>query len=151
WPQWPRVYKLDYGQEEAAARFGADPREYAVSTKAFVSDGAGQVKGVRVVDVRRTNGKFDEVVGTDRELRADLVLLAMGFTGPEPEGMLAELGVEFNSRGNVAVDADKMTSQLGIFSAGDMARGQSLIVWAIAEGRDAARSVDKYLMGRTSL
>jgi glutamate synthase (NADPH/NADH) small chain len=151
WPQWPRVYKLDYGQEEAAAKFGADPREYAVSTKAFVSDGAGHVKGVRVVNVKRTNGRFDEVPGTERELRADLVLLAMGFTGPEPEGMLADLGVELNNRGNVAVDADKMTSQPGIFSAGDMARGQSLIVWAIAEGRDAAMGVDKYLMGRTSL
>jgi glutamate synthase (NADPH) small chain len=151
WPQWPRVYKMDYGQEEAAALFGADPRAYAVSTKELVSDENGRVKAVRVMEVRRTNGKFDEVPGTERELPADLVLLAMGFLGPERGGMLMDLGVELDARGNVAVNSDKMTSQPGVFSAGDMSRGQSLIVWAIAEGRDAARGVDRYLMGRTSL
>ncbi|MQA92624.1 MAG: glutamate synthase small subunit [Gemmatimonas sp.] len=151
WPQWPKVHKIDYGQEEAAALFGADPREYAVSTKGFVANGDGRVGAVRVVDVLRTNGKFEEVAGSERELPADLVLLAMGFLGPEKAGLLTELGVELNDRGNVAVDEEKMTSEAGIFAAGDMSRGQSLIVWAIAEGRDAARGVDKYLMGRTAL
>jgi glutamate synthase (NADPH/NADH) small chain len=144
WPQWPRVYKLDYGQEEAAALFGADPRQYAVSTRRFLSDGAGRVRGVEVIDIERVNGKFQEVPGTERELPADLVLLAMGFLGPEREGMLAELGVKLDARG-------KMTSEPGIFSAGDMSRGQSLIVWAIAEGRQAARGADAYLMGHSTL
>jgi glutamate synthase (NADPH) small chain len=148
WPQWPKVYKMDYGQEEAAALFGSDPREYAVSTKGFVADESGRVKAIRVVDVRRTNGKFDEVAGSEREIATDLVLLAMGFVGPEREGLVAELGVELDPRGNVAVDANKMTSEPGVFAAGDMSRGQSLIVWAIAEGREAAQSVDRYLMGR---
>jgi len=151
WPQWPRVYKLDYGQEEAAAVFGSDPREYAVSTKRFVSDGNGRVKAVEVVDIRFVDGRFEEIPGTERQLPADIVLLAMGFLGPERGGMIDELGVRLDGRGNVAVDADKMTSEPGIFSAGDMSRGQSLIVWAIAEGREAARGVDKYLMGRTLL
>lgn len=152
WPQWPKVYKLDYGQEEAAALFGSDPRQYAVSTKEFISDGNGRVKAVRVVEIKRTNGKFEEVAGTERELPADLVLLAMGFLGPEREGMLTDLGgLVLDDRGNVAVDENMMTSEPGVFSAGDMSRGQSLIVWAIAEGRKAARGVDLYLMGRTTL
>jgi glutamate synthase (NADPH) small chain len=109
------------------------------------------VKAVQVVEIQRVNGKFEEVPGTERELPADLVLLAMGFLGPEREGMISELGVQLDGRGNVAVDDDKMTSIPGIFSAGDMSRGQSLIVWAIAEGRQAARGADKYLMGRSLL
>ena len=148
WPQWPKVYKLDYGQEEAAAVFGDDPREYAVSTKRFLRDDDGRVRAVEVVDVRRTNGKFDEVPGTEREIRADLVLLAMGFLGPERGPLLTELGVELDPRGNVAVDEHKMTSQPGVFAAGDMSRGQSLIVWAIAEGREAAAGVERYLKTR---
>jgi glutamate synthase (NADPH/NADH) small chain len=152
WPQWPKVYKMDYGQEEAAALFGADPRLYAVSTKRFLGDAEGRVRALQVVTVRRgPGGKFEEVPGTDRELPADLVLLAMGFLGPEREGLLGDLGVKLDPRGNVAVDDDKMTSVPGIFAAGDMSRGQSLIVWAIAEGRQAARSVDRYLMGQTVL
>ncbi|MEX2584041.1 MAG: glutamate synthase subunit beta [Gemmatimonadota bacterium] len=151
WPQWPKVYKMDYGQEEAAAVFGKDPREYAVSTKAFLGDENGRLRAIRVVEIQRVDGTFQEVPGTEREMPADLVLLAMGFLGPERGGMLDELGVELDGRGNVAVDTDKMTSEPGIFSAGDMSRGQSLIVWAIAEGREAARGVDKYLMGRTLL
>ncbi len=151
WPQWPKVYKMDYGQEEAAALFGSDPREYAVSTKRLVADDAGHVKGVQVVEVRIVDGRFEEVSGTERELRADLVLLAMGFLGPEPDGMLRDLGVNLDARGNVAVDANRMTSVRGVFSAGDMSRGQSLIVWAIAEGRQAAQGVDTFLMGHTGL
>jgi glutamate synthase (NADPH/NADH) small chain len=152
WPQWPKVYKLDYGQEEAAALFGADPREYAVSTKRLVGDESGRVRAVQVVDVRRgPSGRFEEVPGTDRQIPATLVLLAMGFLGPERQGLLGDLGVELDKRGNVAVGADKQTSVSGVFAAGDMSRGQSLIVWAIAEGRQAARGVDRFLMGETVL
>lgn len=147
WPQWPKVYKLDYGQEEAAALFGEDPREYAVSTRRFLGDETGRVRAVEIVDVRLVNGRFEEVPGTDREIPADLVLLAMGFLGPERKGMIEELGVALDSRGNVAIDGNRMTSQPGIFAAGDMSRGQSLIVWAITEGRQAARGVDAYLLG----
>jgi glutamate synthase (NADPH) small chain len=156
WPQWPKVYKLDYGQEEAAAVFGADPRRYAVTTKRFLSDGNGNVKGLVIAEVRRGVGPngaptFEEVPGTERTLPAELVLLAMGFVGPEKKGLLEELAVGLDGRGNVKVDEHKMTTVPGIFAAGDMSRGQSLIVWAIAEGRDAARGVDKYLMGETVL
>jgi len=147
WPQWPKVYKLDYGQEEAAALFGEDPREYAVSSRRFLGDETGRVRAVEIVDVRLVNGRFEEVPGTEREIPADLVLLAMGFLGPERKGMIEELGVALDSRGNVAIDGNRMTSQPGVFAAGDMSRGQSLIVWAITEGRQAARGVDAYLLG----
>jgi len=148
WPQWPKVYKMDYGQEEVAARFGGDPRLYAVSTKRFLGDAQGNVRALQLTTVRRApGGRFEEVPGSEKELPADLVLLAMGFVGPEREGMLAQLGVTLDPRGNVAVDGNKMTSVPGIFAAGDMSRGQSLIVWAIAEGRQAALGVDQYLMG----
>lgn len=150
WPQWPRVYRLDYGQEEAAALFGADPRDYAVSTRRFLGDDAGRVRAVEVVDVRRVDGGFEEVRGTEREIAADLVLLAMGFLGPRREGMIAELGVNLDARGNVVIDDDRMTSEPGIFAAGDMSRGQSLVVWAIADGRNAARGANAFLMGRTA-
>jgi glutamate synthase (NADPH/NADH) small chain len=156
WPQWPKIYKLDYGQEEAAAVFGADPREYAVTTKRFVADESGKLKGLVIANVRRVGGsngaaKLEEIPGTERTLPADLVLLAMGFVGPEREGLLKDLGVALDTRGNVKVDEHKATSVPGVFAAGDMSRGQSLIVWAIAEGREAARGVDKYLMGSTVL
>jgi glutamate synthase (NADPH/NADH) small chain len=156
WPQWPKTYKLDYGQEEAAAVFGADPRDYAVSTKRFIDDGRGNVKALVLANVRRATGpngapRFEEVPGTERTIPADLVLLAMGFLGPEREGLLKDLGVDLDVRGNVKVDENKMTTVPGVFSAGDMSRGQSLIVWAIAEGREAARGVDKHLMGSTVL
>jgi glutamate synthase (NADPH/NADH) small chain len=156
WPQWPKVYKLDYGQEEAAALYGSDPRRYAVTTKRFEGDAQGNITGLVVAEIRRAQGsngsaKFEEVPGSERTIAADLVLLAMGFLGPEKKGMVEELGVALDARGNVKVDDDKMTSVPGIFSAGDMSRGQSLIVWAIAEGREAARGVDKHLMGATVL
>jgi glutamate synthase (NADPH/NADH) small chain len=152
WPQWPKVYKLDYGQEEAAAMYGADPRLYAVSTKRFLDDGKGNVRALQLAKVRRVGGKFEEVPGSEQELPADLVLLAMGFLGPEREGLLADLGVALDPRGNVATDDEsKMSSVPGVFAAGDMRRGQSLIVWAIAEGRQAARGVDRWLMGETVL
>jgi glutamate synthase (NADPH/NADH) small chain len=151
WPQWPRVYKLDYGQEEAAALFGADPRRYAVLSKRFVGDDQGRVRELHTVDIewgRGPSGRFEmrELPGTEKVWPAQLVLLALGFLGPEREGLLDELGVRLDERGNVAADAEKRTSVPGVFTAGDMARGQSLVVWAIAEGRQAARSVDGYLM-----
>jgi glutamate synthase (NADPH/NADH) small chain len=155
WPQWPRVYQMDYGQEEAAAAFGADPRRYAVVTKQFVGDAKGQVKELHTVEIewRSAGGKMSmrEIAGTEKVWPADLVFLAMGFLGPEKEGLLGELGVMLDDRGNVATDASKQTSVPKVFAAGDMARGQSLIVWAIAEGRAAARGVDMFLMGETLL
>jgi glutamate synthase (NADPH/NADH) small chain len=156
WPQWPKVYKLDYGQEEAKDLYGADPRQYAVGTKRFLADGDGRVRALQIVDIRlvATPGappRFEEVAGSERELPADLVLLAMGFLGPERPGLLADLGVKLDGRGNVAVDEDKRTSVPGVFACGDMSRGQSLVVWAIAEGRQAARATDRFLMGQTVL
>jgi glutamate synthase (NADPH/NADH) small chain len=156
WPQWPRVYRMDYGQEEAAARFGSDPRTYRTVTKRFVGDKNNNVKELHTVEIEWVKGAdgrltTKEIPGSEKVWPADLVLLAMGFLGPEKEGLLAELGVKLDERTNVVVGPDKETSVAGIFAAGDMARGQSLIVWAIAEGRSAARGVDKFLMGETLL
>jgi glutamate synthase (NADPH/NADH) small chain len=156
WPQWPKIYRLDYGQEEAAAVFGSDPRSYCVMTKRFLGDGDGNVTGIETVEVAwdpSQNGRAvpKEIAGTQKVWRADLVLLAMGFLGPEKEGLLDQLGVEINGRGNVAVDHHKQTNVRGVFAAGDVERGQSLVVWAIADGRHAAREVDKYLMEETVL
>ena len=156
WPQWPKIYRLDYGQEEANALFGKDPRRYAVMSKSFIGDLGGRLLGIKTVEIEWVNGEHgrlapQEIPGTETVWPSQMILLAMGFLGPETEGLLAELGVVIDGRGNVAVDEDKMTSVSGIFSAGDMARGQSLVVWAIADGRRAARGVDKYLMGETVL
>jgi glutamate synthase (NADPH) small chain len=151
WPQWPKVLKIDYGQEEARALWGEDPRQFQVLTKRFVGDAEGRVKELHLVQVdwvKAPDGRFGprEVPGTERVLPADLVLLALGFTGPE-KPMLQQLGVKLDDRGNVWTDAAKMTSVPGVFAAGDMSRGQSLVVWAIREGRVAAQSVDRYLSG----
>ena len=155
WPQWPKVYKMDYGQEEAAAKWGQDPRQYSVSTKKIVGDDNGNIKELHVVGLRMVPAvgrpKFEEIPGTEQVIKADLILLAMGFLGPEKPGLLTELGVDMDERGNVKAGEDYSTSVPGIFSAGDMRRGQSLVVWAIDEGRQAARSVDKHLMGQTVL
>jgi len=155
WPQWPRIYRMDYGQEEAAAVYGKDPRSYGITTKRFVGDEQGRLKELHTVNVSWSleGGRYvmKELPGTEKVWPAELVLLAMGFVGPEKEGLLAELGVELDARGNVKANAEKQTSVAKVFAAGDMARGQSLIVWAIAEGRDAARGVDKFLMGETLL
>ena len=156
WPEWPKVYKLDYGQEEAKARFGDDPRIYLTTGEKFVGDEKGQVKEMHIYDVewaKDETGAFSpkRVAGTERVLPADLVLLAMGFLGPE-ENILADLGVERDPRSNAKAEHGKfMTSVEGIFAAGDMRRGQSLVVWAINEGRGAARECDRYLMGTTNL
>jgi glutamate synthase (NADPH) small chain len=156
WPQWPKIFRIDYGQEEAAAIFGHDPRQFRVQTKRILGDDQGHVKAVEVAEVRfvpQPAGppKIEEVPGAVRVLPADLVLLAMGFLGPEKAGLLSDLGVTLDGRGNVVTGDDKQTSVPGVFAAGDMARGQSLVVWAIAEGRAAAAGIDRYLMGETVL
>lgn len=156
WPEWPMVYKIDYGQEEAAAVFGADPREYLVSTKRFVSDDDGKLQEIHVIGVKwekDTDGRMNllEIEGSEKILPAQLVLLAMGFTGPE-KTIVRELELATDPRGNVQAEfEDYRTNIEGVFAAGDMRRGQSLIVWAINEGRGAARECDRFLMGESSL
>jgi glutamate synthase (NADPH) small chain len=156
WPRWPKVLKTDYGQEEAAVLFGRDPRVFLVTAKKFLADKNGRVSGVVIVDVewkKDAKGRYgpQEVPGSERTLPASLALVAMGFLGPE-EGILKALGVDADERGNARAQYGSFaTSAPGVFAAGDMRRGQSLVVWAIAEGRGAAREVDRYLMGETRL
>ncbi len=156
WPEWPKVYKMDYGQEEAAAKFGDDPRQYLKTATHFESDDAGNVKAVHIVDVewvRNEQGQFlpNPIAGTEQVLPAELVLLAMGFLGPE-QPLLDALGVERDLRSNIhAVFEKYTTNEPKIFAAGDCRRGQSLVVWAFNEGRGAARECDRFLMGYTSL
>ncbi len=156
WPEWPKVLKVDYGQEEAAAVFGADPRTYNIMTQRFVGDENGQVKEVHTVQIEwvaGANGRLAPrpIPGTEKVWPAQLVLLAMGFLGPE-DLLLGELEVERDERSNVRAALDQYATNLpGVFSAGDMRRGQSLVVWAIHEGRGAAREVDRYLMGETQI
>ncbi|RWR93280.1 Class II glutamine amidotransferase domain-containing protein [Cinnamomum micranthum f. kanehirae] len=151
WPQWPRIFRVDYGHQEAAAKFGKDPRSYEVLTKRFVGDENGAVKGLEVVRVRwakDASGKFQfkEVEGSEETIEADLVLLAMGFLGPEST-VADKLGVERDNRSNFRAEYGRfLTNVDGVFAAGDCRRGQSLVVWAISEGRQAAAQVDKYLM-----
>ena len=145
WPQWSFVFRTSSAHEEGGERL------YAVSTEKFVGDESGNVCGMIISDVKSENGTFVSIDGTQRELQADLVLLALGFVGPEKSSWLENLGVKFDERGNVARNDEYMSSVRGVFVAGDMGRGQSLIVWAIAEGRAAASGVDKYLMGETDL
>ncbi len=145
WPQWSFILRTSSAHEEGGERL------FAVSTEKFVGDENGNVSGLMISDVINENGKFVAVAGTQRELKADLVLLALGFVGPEKSNWLENLGVKFDERGNIARNDDYMSSVRGVFVAGDMGRGQSLIVWAIAEGRAAASNVDKYLMGDTDL
>jgi glutamate synthase (NADPH/NADH) small chain len=156
WPEWPKVYRLDYGQEEAAAKFGADPRVYLTTAMKFEGDGGGHVKAVQTVQVqweRNEKGQFipKNVPGTEKVLPAQLVLLAMGFLGPE-QPLLEALGVECDARSNARAEFEKYTTNLkGVFACGDCRRGQSLVVWAFNEGRGAARECDRYLMGHTDL
>lgn len=155
WPEWPKVYTLDYGQEEAKAVFGQDPRQYLVSTKKFLGDDNGALRGILICDIqwKEENGRFSpqEVQGSEREIPAQLAFLAMGFLGPE-DSIAEELDLERDNSSNVRADYGKFeTSVEGVFAAGDMRRGQSLVVWAINEGREAARECDRYLMGETSL
>ena len=156
WPQWPKVSSMDYGQEEAEALQGADPRIYSTQTLRFTGE-AGAVKEVHTVGLKWTRsaeGRMhnEEVPDSQRVIPADLVLLALGFVGPDRKGPITDLGLKLDGRGNVVADGQRMTSVPGVFAAGDMVRGQSLVVWAIHEGRNTARSVDRYLMyGKTYL
>jgi len=156
WPEWPKVYRMDYGQEEAAAKFGADPRVYLTTAKRFLGDDQGNVGGVELVNItwkKNEKGAFvpEDVPGTSRVVPAQLVLLAMGFLGPE-QPLLEQLGVERDPRSNVRAEYQKyQTSIPKVFAAGDCRRGQSLVVWAFNEGRGAARECDRFLMGHTDL
>jgi len=156
WPEWPNVFRAGYGQQEAAAVFGRDPREFCIMTKRFVGDQAGHVKELHTVEIvwqRGNNGRQvpKEIPGTEKIWPAQLVLLAMGFLGPE-DTLVNSLGLERDERSNAKAAYGKYeTSVEGVFAAGDMRRGQSLVVWAINEGRGAARECDRYLMGSTDL
>jgi glutamate synthase (NADPH) small chain len=156
WPEWPKVYRMDYGQEEAAALFGDDPRVYLTTVKQFVGDDAGRVKEAVTVQIRwerDPQGRFlpVEVPDSEKIVPAQLVLLAMGFLGPE-QPLLEQLGVERDARSNARAAFEKYTTNIpGVFAAGDCRRGQSLVVWAFNEGRGAARECDRYLMGATQL
>lgn len=156
WPEWPKVYKQDYGQQEAEAKFGSDPRIYLTTVKKFVGDAQGALQSVHTVQVewqRNDKGQFipKEVPGTEKEHPAQLALLAMGFLGPE-QSLLQQLGVERDARSNAKADHGVFkTNVSNIFAAGDARRGQSLVVWAINEGRGAARECDRFLMGSTNL
>ncbi len=156
WPQWPLVYRVEYGHAESAALFGKDPREYDILSKEFVRDDKGRVKGVKTVRVEWTKGSdgtvnMREVDGTEEEWKADLILLAMGFLGPE-QTLVVQLGLETDQRSNFKAEFGRYATAVeGVFAAGDCRRGQSLVVWAIREGREAAREIDRYLMGATHL
>ena len=145
WPTYPMIYRVSSAHEEL------DNRLFAVSTEEFLGDGNGNLRALKIVETKFENGKFAPVPGTEKELPADFVFLAMGFTGPEKTALIDQLEVELDERGNIKRGLDYQSSQEGIFVAGDAGRGQSLIVWAIAEGRSAAAEVDKYLTGETQL
>jgi glutamate synthase (NADPH) small chain len=149
WPEWPVIFRVSSAHEEGGERV------YAVSTQRFSGTADGRVQTLHAVNVeqKQKDGRmvFEPVPGSEFELKADLVLLAMGFVGPQTSGLLADLGVDLTARGNVARDGKWMTNVPGVFTAGDMQRGQSLIVWAIAEGRSAARAIDEHLMGASKL
>ncbi|MFM9031049.1 MAG: glutamate synthase subunit beta [Opitutaceae bacterium] len=156
WPEWPKTLKVDYGQEEAAAKFGADPRVYLTTVKKFVGDAQGNVKELVTVQIKwekNEKGQFvpKEVPGTEQTRPAGLVLLAMGFLGPE-QALVKEMGLETDARSNIKAGHEQYSTSLkGVFAAGDCRRGQSLVVWAINEGRGAARECYRYLMGDTDL
>ncbi len=149
WPQWPRVKKVDYGQEESEKLFGRDPREYLTTVTKVVGDDAGNIKEVHTVKVEweNNNGRMTPkpVKGTEKVWPCQLMLLAMGFTGPE-ETLIKQLSLKTDARSNIKAEYGKFDTNLkGVFAAGDARRGQSLVVWAIHEGREAAKAVDKYL------
>jgi glutamate synthase (NADPH/NADH) small chain len=145
WPTYPMIYRVSSAHEEAGERI------YSVSTQEFTKDGAGNLTGLKLVETQLINGKFEPVAGSEKIIPADLVFLAMGFTGPEKSQLLDQLEVEVDERGNIKRDQSYATKADGVFICGDAGRGQSLIVWAIAEGRSAASSVDQYLTGNTQL
>ncbi|MBM4568889.1 FAD-dependent oxidoreductase, partial [Rhodococcus hoagii] len=144
WPTYPLMYRVSSAHEEGGERV------FSVNTEEFVGRD-GKVTALKAHEVEMVNGRFQKVEGSDFELEADIVFLAMGFVGPEKPGLLTDLGVDLNERGNVARSSEWATNVDGVFVAGDMGRGQSLIVWAIAEGRSCAAAVDKFLEGSTAL
>ena len=155
WPEWPKVYKLDYGQEEAKEVFGEDPRKYLTMTKRFIGDDAGNLKSIEICDIewQEKDGRYSpvEVEDSQREIPAQSAFLAMGFLGPE-DTIAEELGLERDSKSNIQAEYGRFSTNIeGVFAAGDVRRGQSLVVWAINEGRAAARECDRFLMGETSL
>lgn len=155
WPQWPRIFRVDYGHEEVEAKFGKDPREYCILSEEFIDDGQGNVRGIRAVNVKwsKVNGRMqmEKVPGSEHVVEADLVLLAMGFLGPEHYAIEGS-GLAQDARSNYQAEYGKYeTNVAGLFAAGDCRRGQSLVVWAISEGRGAARAIDIYLQGSSVL
>jgi NADPH-dependent glutamate synthase beta subunit-like oxidoreductase len=157
WPQWPRILRVDYGHEEARAIHGKDPREFTILTKEFLGDGAGNVRAIKTIRVEWAKDpvtgqfKMKEMPGTEQEWPCDLVFLAMGFLGPE-NPVATALGVELDARSNYKAEHGKFRTNIdNVFAAGDCRRGQSLVVWAINEGRGAARECDRFLMGSTRL
>jgi len=145
WPTYPMIYRVSSAHEEAGERL------FAVSTEEFLGDDDGNLRALKLVETELVNGKFEKVPGSEREIRADVVFLALGFLGPEKSELISQLEVELDNRGNIKRDESFATSEEGIFVCGDAGRGQSLIVWAIAEGRSAAAGVDEFLMGETQL
>jgi glutamate synthase (NADPH/NADH) small chain len=139
------IYRVSSAHEEAGERL------FAVSTEEFLGDSVGNLRALKLVETEMVNGKFEKVPGSEREIPADVVFLALGFLGPEKSELIAQLELELDNRGNVKRDDNFCTSEEGIFVCGDAGRGQSLIVWAIAEGRSAAAGVDEFLMGETQL
>jgi NAD(P)H-dependent glutamate synthase small subunit len=151
WPTWPKIFRVDYGHEEAAHTQGEDPRVYSISSLCFLGDDQGQLTGVRTVQVEMKDGKFENVAGTEKDWPADLVFLAMGFLGPEHVAT-DSLGVDYDGRSNYQADYGRYKTNVdNVFAAGDCRRGQSLVVRAINEGREAAREIDRHLMGSTEL
>ena len=145
WPTYPMIYRVSSAHEEK------DNRMFSVSTEEFLGDADGNLRALRIVETKFVNGKFEAVEGTQKDIPADFVFLAMGFTGPEQSPLISQLEVKLDDRGNIDRNANFESSEEGIFIAGDAGRGQSLIVWAIAEGRSAAAAVDRYLTGETQL
>jgi glutamate synthase (NADPH/NADH) small chain len=145
WPTYPMIYRVSSAHEEQ------DNRMFAVSTEEFLGDSDGNLRAIKIVETEFVNGKFEAKTGSEKEIKADFVFMAMGFTGPEKSSLINQLEVQLDERGNIKRDANFQTSEEGIFVAGDAGRGQSLIVWAIAEGRSAAAAVDTYLTGATQL
>ncbi len=155
WPEWPRTFRVDYGHEEAEAKFGKDPREYQILSKEFLTDGNGNLTGIKTVHVEwtKSNGGWNmtEVEGSEKDWPAQLILLAMGFLGPE-QTIAQALGVATDPRSNFEAQHGEFTTSIpGVFAAGDCRRGQSLVVWAINEGRGAARAIDMHLRGHSTL
>lgn len=156
WPQWPKVYRIDYGHTEVKEKYGNDPRHFSILTKKFLDDGNGNVAGVETVQIQWAKDgegrwKMKEIEGSSQTFKADLVFLAMGFVGPEL-GAADDLGLEVTKMGNYKAKMGEFKTSLdGVFACGDCRRGQSLIVWGIAEGRQCAREVDTFLMGSSTL